>query len=257
MFGLAVSATMLATDIIFFVVATRVLRWPRAFVYPFTALFAALDATFFLAGLPKFIDGAWVPLVVAAVITIVSITWLNGRRAVVRSLAAGQQPVEAFLKSQEHLDAPAADGTVVFLTGDPTGVPFVANHRWLRPIVAQERLVLLTITPVPIPYVDDGTRVHIDRVNQRFVRVSAKFGYMERPTLAPILHQCARETLDIDNAHTSVVYANPVVVAQGAGGLPRWQRILFTWLQRNARTLATELDIPPERRVELSVDTPV
>jgi KUP system potassium uptake protein len=257
MFGLAVSATMFATDIAFFVVATRVLRWPRAFVYPFTIAFAALDAIFFLAGLPKFVDGAWVPLVVAAVISVVSITWLNGRRAVVRSLAAGQQPIETFLENQPPADGTPPEGTVVFLTGDPTGVPFVANHRWLQPIVAQERLVLLTIAPVPIPYIDDGTRVHIDRVNPRFIRVSAKFGYMERPTLAPILHQCARESLEIDNAHTSVVYANPVVVAKGAGGLPRWQRMLFAWLQRNARTLATELDIPPDRRVELSVDTPV
>jgi KUP system potassium uptake protein len=68
MFGLAVSATMLATDIVFFVVATRVLRRHPAFVIPFTAAFAALDAVFFAAGLPKLVEGAWVPLVVAAAV---------------------------------------------------------------------------------------------------------------------------------------------------------------------------------------------
>jgi K+ transporter len=39
--------------------------------------------------------------------------------------------------------------------------------------------------------------------------------------------------------------------------LPRWQRSLFAWLQRNSRSLATELEIPPNRRVELSVEAAV
>jgi KUP system potassium uptake protein len=256
MFGLAVSATMLATDIVFFVVATRVLKWNLALIVPFTAFFAALDLIFFLAGLPKFMEGAWVPLVVAGAISIVAITWLTGRRAVARSLSAGQEPVDAFLKEYGDLTQ-APQGTVVFLTGDPSAVPFVADHRWLRPLIAQERLVLLTIVAEPVPYVDDGARVGIERVANRFVRVRAKFGYMERPTLAPILRNCERDSLEIDRETTSFVYANPVIVPDIHGGLPRWQRALFLWLQRNARTLAAELEIPTSRRVELSVEAAV
>ena len=106
MFGLAVSATMLATDIVFFVVATRVLHAKLWVIVPFTAVFAALDATFFLAGLPKFMDGAWVPLVVAGIISIVAVTWLTGRRAVARALRASQEPVEAFLRTHGNLPQP-------------------------------------------------------------------------------------------------------------------------------------------------------
>jgi KUP system potassium uptake protein len=257
MFGLAVSATMLATDIVFFVVAMRVLRWNPALVIPFAGGFAALDATFFLANLPKLLDGAWVPLAVAAIISIVAITWLTGRRAVTRSFAAAQQPLEEFLK--EHLDAAGSPkGTIVFLTGAPTGVPFVEKHRWLGPLIDQEQVVLLTIAAEPVPYIADAARVTIERVNNRFVRIHATFGYMERPTLEPIIRQCKRERLDLDKDTTSVVYANPVIIPQtGAGGLPRWQRGLFSWLQHNARNLATELEIPANRRVELSVETPV
>jgi KUP system potassium uptake protein len=256
MFGLAVSATMLATDIVFFVVATRVLRWNPALVIPFATAFAVLDATFFLAGLPKLIDGAWVPLIVAAIISIMATTWLTGRRAVARSLAAGQKSIDAFLKEYGNVTQ-APNGTIVFLTGDPTGVPFVENHRWLGPLLAEEQLVLLTVATVPVPYVTGHDRVTIERVTSRFVRVRAKFGYMERPTLAPILQQCEQERLDIDKETTSVVYANPVIVPEAHGGLPRWQRGLFLWLQRNSRNLATELEIPANRRVELSVEAAV
>ena len=256
MFGLAVSATMLATDVVFAVVATRVLHWKPLFVVPFTAAFGILDATFFLAGLPKFLDGAWVPLVVAGVISLVAMTWLTGRRAVIQGLAAGQTPVEAFLRDYGHFTRPQS-ATIVFLTGDPNGVPFVADHPWLAPLVADEQLVLLTVASVPIPYVPDKERVTIDRVTERLVRVRSTFGYMERPSLAPIVRDCEREQLALDAATTSFVYANPVIVAADHGGLRHWQRSLFVWLQRNARTLALELQIPASRQIELSVEVPI
>jgi KUP system potassium uptake protein len=256
MFGLAVSATMLATDIVFFVVATRVLHWKPVAILPFTAFFAVLDATFFAAGLPKFIDGAWVPLVIAGVISLVAVTWLTGRRAIARALQGSQEPVESFLRTHGTLPhAPA--GTIVLLTGDPTGVPFVHHHRWLEPILAGEQIVLLTVVMAPKPYVEEDVRVSIDRISNRFVRVSAAFGYMENPRLKPILEACESERLDIDDPGTSFVFANPVVVRLEPGGLPHWQRALFRWLQRNARTLAAELDIPAGRRVELGVEAAV
>jgi KUP system potassium uptake protein len=133
----------------------------------------------------------------------------------------------------------------------------VKNHRWLVPLIDAEQLVLMTVTPVPVPYVPDDDRVTIDRSSERFVRVRATFGYMERPTLAPILRACESERFELDRETTSFVYANPVVVAAAANGLPRWQRALFDWLQRNSRSLATELEIPVSRRVELSVEATV
>ncbi len=256
MFGLAVSATMLATDIVFFVVATRVLHWKPIAIVPFTIFFVALDGTFFLAGLPKFLDGAWVPFVVAGVIAIVAITWLTGRRAVAQGLAAGQEPVERFLKERGP-DAAAPARTIVFLTADPTGVPFVNNHPWLEPLIDDDMLVLMTVATVPVPYVTESQRVTIDRATPRFARVRATFGYMERPTLEPIIAACESRDFDLDRDTTSFVYANPLVVPAKHDALPRWQRGLFAWLQRNSRTLATELEIPANRRIELGVEAAV
>jgi KUP system potassium uptake protein len=256
MFGLAVSATMLATDAVFYVVATRVLRWHPGIVTPLVVAFGALDATFFAAGLPKLLDGAWVPLVAAALISLIAVTWLTGRRAVARALAGEQEPMEDFLTEYGELTHPPK-AAVVLLTADPTGIPFVNKHRWLAPLVAEERIILLTIVPVPKPYVGDDSRVKIEHVSNRFVRVTASFGYMEPVRLDPILRECEAEHLDIDKDTTSFIYADPVIVPKGIGGLPRWQRRLFEWLQHNARTLAAELEIKASRRVELGVDVPV
>jgi KUP system potassium uptake protein len=256
MYGLAVSATMLATDIVFYVVSTRVLRWNPWLVGPFSLAFGALDTAFFLAGLPKFVDGAWVPLIVAALVTLVAITWLTGRRAIARSLAAEQEPVETFLANHGEL-AGEPEGVVVLLTGDPTGVPFVDKHPWLGTLIANEQLVLLTVVLAPRPYVEDAGRVVIEHVSKRFVRISATFGYMENPRLAPVLAACGASELNIDLPTTSFVYANPVIVPNRDGGLPHWQRRLLIWLQTNSRTLAAELEIPADRRVQLGVEAAV
>lgn len=256
MYGLAVSATMLATDVVFYVVATRALHWKPVVAVALAAAFGLLDATFVLAGLPKFVDGAWLPLVVAAAISITAVTWLMGRRSVARELRAQQEPVETFVAEHPALAQPPK-GAVVLLSGDPTGVPFVGTHKWLARLISDEVVILLTVKPVPRPYVPERERVTIDKMSERLVRVRADFGYMETPKLAPILRACGAADLNIDKDTTSFVYANPVIVAKERGGLPRWQRQFFELMHRNARTLATQLEIKANRQIELGVEVAV
>jgi KUP system potassium uptake protein len=254
-YGLAVACTMTATDLAFFVVATRVYKWPKRLVAPLVALFLLVDGTFVIAGLPKFFDGAWIPLAISALVTGVAITWLEGRRGVAKVLAEQQVPVLEFLRDYPVLKGPA-EGTMVLLTGDPNGVPFVRNHRWIVPRLDRERVALLTIVSAGRPYVEESERVTIDRSCDRFARISAAFGYMERPRLGPILEACKIRDFDIDSDTTTFIYADPVILRK-VKGLPRWQRRLFGFLHRLSMPLAEELRIKPERRVELGLEVDV
>ncbi len=256
MYGLAVATTMLATDCVFCVVALRSLRWRPVLVFSLGIPFALLDATFVLAGLPKFVDGAWVPLATAAVISLVGVTWLTGRRSVARALHEQHEPVEQFLAEYGPLTQPPK-GAVVLLTGDPTGVPFVSRHRWLGQLISQELVVALTVISVSRPRVSEGERVTIKRLSDRFVRVGASFGYMEQPRIDPILRACGVADLEIDKDTTAFVYADLVIVARSHGGLPAWQRRLFQLLQLLSRTLAEDLEIKANRRVELGLEVAV
>jgi len=256
MYGLAVATTMLATDCMFFVVAGRALHWQPVAVFVVGGAFALLDATFVLAGLPKFLDGAWLPVAVAAVISLMAITWLTGRRSVARALHRQREPVRQFLSEYGAVNYPSK-GTVVLLTGDPTGVPFVSKHRWLGELIREEIVVAMTVMSVPRPYVDEAARVKIERVSARFVRVLAEFGYMEQLRMQPILDACGVHALNIDDDTTSFVYADPVIIPRRHGGLPSWQRRLFELLQRLSRTLATDLEIKASRRIELGVEAAV
>jgi KUP system potassium uptake protein len=254
-YGLAVSATMLATDVVFYAVATRSLHWKPWAAFAAAMPFGLLDTTFVLAGLPKFVEGAWVPLAIATAVSLVAVTWLTGRRAAAGVLHSQQEPIDEFVKS--YVPSQPAKGAVVLLTPDPTGVPFVRSHLWLRRLLTDVLVVLLTVESAGRPFVAEGERVKVERITERVVRVCAKFGYMETPQLDPILHDCEAADLAIDKDTTAFVYASPVIVGRREGGLPRWQRGLFQTMQRLSLTLAAQLEIRPNRQVEIGVEVAV
>jgi len=253
-FGLAVSATMLATSIAFYEVITNVMKWKQLVAVPLVASFVLVDGAFFLAGLPKIPQGAWVPLVVSAFFLVTALTWLEGRRCVSKALLDQQMPLDQYLREARPTEGDP-NGTMVFLTGYQHGVPFVAGkHRWVRARADEEQVVLLTLVRAARPYVPELERVRIEHPSLRLCLITAEFGYMERPRINPILSACGAKGLDLDSDTTSFFYADPKLSRASEHPLPDWLRGYFAFLTRNARPLPDDLGIEAERRVELGVE---
>jgi KUP system potassium uptake protein len=256
-FGLAVSATMLATSIAFYVVVTDVVKWKQVVVIPLITSFVLVDGTFFLAGLPKIPQGAWVPLVISGFFVATALTWLEGRRGVVKALLRLQIPLEQYLR-EARPRAGEATGTMVFLTGDQHGVPFVGGkHHWIRARANEERIVLVTLIRAARPYQPESERVSIAFVTERLALVTANFGYMDRPSIGPIISACGAQGFHLDSEATSFFYADPKLSAAGEHPLPSLMRGYFAFLTRNARPLPDDLGIDAERRIELGVDVAI
>jgi KUP system potassium uptake protein len=250
-YGLAVSVTMLTTSIAYYTVVRRALHWPQIRALPLLLAFVAIDGSFVIAGLPKLLDGGWLPIAISVVLTTVALTWLEGRRRLRQALIAQQTPVAEALKMLPSDGEPA--GTMVFLTADPTGIPFLAHHRWVRARAREERIILLHLEPTRKPYLHDTNRVTIEHLSPRLIRVDGRFGYMEPPRIAPIVRACAAQGLLLNDAEMSFFYADPKIEHVAHGAMQRWQRVLFAFLQRNSRPLPDDLHIPAERRVELGL----
>jgi KUP system potassium uptake protein len=250
-YGLAVAFTMLCTSLAYFVVITKVLNWNRVAATALVLCFALVDGSFVIASLPKFLDGGYIPIAISAVLVLLSLTWLEGRRCLAKALADQQISLEDVL---EKLPAGVGQhGTMVFLTPDPRGVPFLARHRWIRDRANDERIVVLNIARAGTPYLTNEQRVTVERFSLRLIRVVARFGYMEAPRLEPILRSCEAFGLDLDRDDTSFFYADAKIEPLGPGGMPAWRREIFEALLRNARPLPDDLRIAAERRVELGI----
>jgi KUP system potassium uptake protein len=250
-YGVAITFTMLCTSLTYFFVISRILHWNRIVAVALVTLFILVDGSLALASLPKILHGGWIPLAISATLVLISLTWLEGRRALARALAEQQIPIEDVL---EKLPAGMGEqGTMVFLTPDPRGVPFLARHRWIRDRAQEERIVVLNIARAATPYLTHEERVTVERLSLRLVRVIARFGYMEAPRIDPIIRSCDAFGLQLDRDDTSFFYADPKIEAAPQHGMPGWRRELFATLQRNARPLPDDLRIKAERRVELGV----
>jgi KUP system potassium uptake protein len=251
-YGLAVACTMLATTITYFVVATRVFKWPRRYVIPGISLFVVIDALFVLSGLPKFADGAWVPIAISVLMAFISLTWLKGRRRLAFALAGDHQPVTQFAAQRDETFKPVS--RTVLLTRDTHGIPFVRQHRWMPGYLHDKSVVLLTLAPAGRPYVEQARRVQIERLGHALYAVKASFGYMEQPNFRAIVRACARFDFTIDDDTTTYFFAAPELRGGGDSGMLRWQRVVFMWLVRVSRSLIDDLELPVDRRVGLGIE---
>ena len=78
-------------------------------------------------------------------------------------------------------------GTAVFMTGNPEGTPPALLHNLKHNKVLHEQVVLLTIVSEDVPHVPPEERVEVEQLEQGFVRVIARYGFMENPSIPDIL----------------------------------------------------------------------
>src|SRR5207245_2889815 len=78
-YGIAVSGMMAITTGLAFLYM-RSQGWSLALAVPIFAVFGLVDLTFLSANLLKIAEGGWFPIVVAALVFAVMVTWWRGRR---------------------------------------------------------------------------------------------------------------------------------------------------------------------------------
>ena len=86
-YGIAVTGTMLITTMLVLTLAVRSWKWPWLLVVPLFLLLLVVDGSLFSANMMKFVEGGWVPLVIATVLFIGMWTWYRGRQAVSQTRA--------------------------------------------------------------------------------------------------------------------------------------------------------------------------
>jgi KUP system potassium uptake protein len=259
-YGLAVTLTMLADSLVIGVLLRRRFQWRMAYVVPLIALFLIVDGAFLAGNLPKLPQGGYIPVAIALVIFTLFTTWVAGRRRLAMALAALATPVEEFVRTVKDEAASTSDGTAIFLTPHPEGIPFILRHHWLHKSVLREEVVLLTIVNHRRPYVDPEHRVEIEQIVPRLTRVTANYGFMEEANVNDILSRCRPQIpKEIDLEDADYFLARPRIVPRNepGHGFPKWRRWLLSYMMRNANPLTDSLCIPPDRIIEFGVELKV
>jgi KUP system potassium uptake protein len=252
-YGIAVTATMGITSVIYFFVLSRSWRWPLWKALPLVAVFLFFDVSYFGANLLKVLDGGWFTLLTAAAIMIVMFTWHEGRDELARAMMSDRAPLRAFLAELPGQSFSRVQGTAVFMTVSPVGTPSALLHHFKHSHVLHERVILLSIRSVDVPAVPASDRVGIEDLGQGFCRVVAFYGFMEKPDVPDVLRMAARLGLETDPESTTFYLGRETLVTTGASKMAQWRKRLFAVMSRNAQTATTYFGIPVDRVVEIGV----
>jgi len=248
-FGFAVTATMMLTTLIMAYVIFRLWRWNPLWAAPVYAVLFAFDFSLLASASTKIVAGAWLPLLIAAVLTFVFLTFSRGLKALTVELARHAMPLASFLRSTAK--APRVPGLAVYLTRDTHGVPAALLHSLKHYHVLHERVLLLTVETSLLPRVAEAERLKFEPLEPGFARAVLTFGYMDEPNLPPAL-AALPEGWRASPMHTSYVLGRQILLIPPAQrGLPLLQDKLFRLMMRLAGSATAYYRLPPGRVVEL------
>ncbi len=257
-YGLSVTATMVIDSLMAFFVVWRCWGWPVWKVAALMVPLLLIEQAFLAANVMKIPEGGWMPLLVAAAISLLGAD-VGARlaHASPRPPARTRPTSSGWCASSTPSRPHRVPGTAVFLTGDPTSAPTSLMHNLKHNRVLHERNIILTIKTEDVPRVQRHERIEIDRVADTFVRVIAHYGFMETPSVPKILDHCRRKDLNIDIAATSFFLSRRSLKTTMKSEMPRWQELLFIWLAGRAEDATEYFRIPSDRVVEVGTQVMV
>jgi KUP system potassium uptake protein len=250
-YGIAVTGTMLVTTILVFALAVRVWKWGWVRSILVFGVFGIVDATLMSANMVKFLQGGWVPLVLAIVIFTAMWTWLKGRMAVAAREKEGALPMEALLGSIGPGRVHRPQGTAVYLTAFSGNAPNGLLHNLKHNEVLHEQVVLLTVQVPDEPYVPPNARASIAHLGKGIHHVILRYGFMEQPDVPRDLAPLADRGVPFDPMRTSYFVGRNSFVEASRPLLPRWQEKLFIALAKVASNAGDFFQLPANRVVEL------
>lgn len=251
-YGIAVTMTMMIDTMLAFVVVRALWGWSWWFAVLFLAFFVSVDFAFFSANAVKILDGGWFPLVLGSAVFILLATWKRGRTLLYEKLMQDSMPLDAFITSLSYGSPHRVEGTGVFMTTNPDGVPRAMLHNLLHNKILHRTIVLLNVFVEDVPYVAESERVRVVALPEGFYQVLVCYGFKDEPNIPVALEKCATYGLKYEPMETSFFLGRETIVPRArVARMPRWRQLLFTFMFRNAEPATAYFKIPPNRVVEL------
>ncbi|HET8711586.1 MAG TPA: potassium transporter Kup [Spongiibacteraceae bacterium] len=250
-YGIAVTGTMLITNLLAIAVAVRLWSWSPARAVFGALPFICIDLAFFFANSAKIIDGGWFPLAFGIGVFILLTTWKRGRELLRDRIAAGALPLDVFIPDVEQSDIARVRGTAIFMTQDVTSVPHALLHHLKHNKALQQQVIILCVDTQDVPHVDVGERIDVKTLSSSFARIVIRYGFKDDPDIPNALAVCEIAGRPINLADTSFYLGRETLIPKRKSDMAFWREIIFATMFRNAGSATAFFKIPPNRVVEL------
>jgi KUP system potassium uptake protein len=258
-YGVAVTGGMLITSTLTFFVIFYGWKLPLWLCITATSLFLTIDIALFSACIIKVFHGGWLPILIAAAVLTVMLTWRRGREVLFERLRSSSVPLDVLLPSLFINPPHRVPGTAVFLTATPEATPHALLHNLNHNKVLHERVVFLTVSVTNSPWIDMDDACSVEDMGNNCYRVIIQLGFMNQPNITQALKACEAKGLPFNMMETSFFLSREkiVPVASLDSGMAKWREHLFATMARNAGTAVDHFNIPTNRVIELGTQVEI
>jgi KUP system potassium uptake protein len=255
-YGIAVSLLMAITTLLAALVA---IQWGYSpvIVIAVNGFFFAIDCVFFAANSVKLFEGGWFPLLLAAVVAFMMLTWRSGVKLVEHARGQLRQPEEDLIETAVNRCHARLPGTAVFLASSPNGVPLALTQFVKHNHVLHQRVVLVTVLIEESPRISEQDRAEIVEIIPGITRVILHYGFMQYPTIYEGLILACRQGklpgIDLTDI-TYYIGRETIIPREDVPGMWLWRESLFAFLQRNAERSAAFFGVPTKQVVEFGTE---
>ncbi len=250
-YGIAVTLDMLITTLLTFFVIRYAWRYPLALCVAATAVFFVVDMAFFTSNLIKLSEGGWFPLLIAAGVFTLMLTWKDGRRLLNHKLQADAIDLGSFLDAVFVSPPVRVAGSAVFLTAAPGTVPNALLHNLKHNKVLHEINLFVTVVNHEVPWIGMDKRLSIESLGHDCWQVVVNYGFKNDPDLPKALLNLKGRGCELDPMTTSFFLSRDSVVPTIGSGMAQWREKLFAQMHLNASGAADFLNLPSNAVVEL------
>jgi KUP system potassium uptake protein len=243
--------------VLLFVVARQYWRWSLPVALAVISPLLLIDSAFLAANMLKFFSGGFIPVLLAAFLILLMLTWVRGSRTLQEQSFHQNTTLTSLLKNLHSHPVTRVDGIAFYLTSSMEYAPSALLQNLKHNKVLHDHNVLLTLRFENRPHVPDTERLEHQDINKDFTRLIMKFGFMDSPNVITGLRLWRAQGEKCDLDITSFFISRRNIVPSKHFGMPVWRDRLYIAMANHASDAADYFRLPPSRVVELGVQMTV
>jgi KUP system potassium uptake protein len=256
-YGVAVTATFILNTILFTAVARNLWRTPKWRLGLMAGLFLIVEVAFFTSNMAKIENGAWLSLAVGLLLASVMMLWRQGRDVVTDARTRQEGSLDEFLDglAQTRTRIVRLPGLGIFLNPGKDTCPLALRAQVEHIHALQEKVLIVSLDPIPIPNVAASDRFASDRLGHglfKVTHITIRHGYRDRIDIPGALALARKRGLlerNLDLEHASYFISRMTIVPTDRPGMAPWRKRLFVAMARNATSPIEHFGLPTHRTV--------
>lgn len=256
-YGVAVTGTFLITTTLFLVLARLVWKWSVWKIVVAAGLFGTAEVIYFAANVTKIVHGGWFPLLIAAAVFTIMMTWQRGRAIVTIRRTEMEGTLLEFIDTLETGNVHRVPGTAIYPHLAEGTTPLALRLNVEHNHVLHEHIVVVSARTTDVPHVAAARRMTIDHLGDPadgIVHVALDYGFQDRTDIPKALRSASIDDFDgaVDLEHASYFISRISLRRTHQPGMSTWRKQLFIAFAHNATSQTDYLCLPEDRTLTLS-----